>query len=117
MKGKVFLIHWSAPEAEELARPLRHEGWEVVVEAEEGARACRQIVGAVPDVLVVYLTRLPSHGIGTAYYLRSVPETRHLPIVFVGGAREIVAKAKSKVPDALCVSAADLAKALAGLCE
>ncbi len=115
MKGKVFLIHWSALEAEELARPLRKEGWQVLVEAEEGARAYRQIMSAVPDVMVVYLTKLPSHGIGTAYFLRSIMETRHMPIVFVGGEDEVVAKAKDKIPDAQCVRPSELAKILTRL--
>ena len=34
MKGKVFLVHWSVPEAEEMAQPLRKDGWEVGIEAE-----------------------------------------------------------------------------------
>ena len=115
MKGKVFLIHWSAPEAEELAKPLQKDGWQVCVEAEDGARACRTILGERPDVIVVSLARLPSHGIGTAYYLRSVRETCHLPIVFVGGDGETVANAKNKVPDAMFTDVPKLGKTLSPL--
>ncbi len=115
MKGKLFLIHWNAPEAEELAKSLRNDGWDVVTEAEDGARAARQILGAVPDAMVVYLNRLPSHGVGTAYYLRSVRETRHMPIVFVDGEEEAVEKAKDKVPDALFASDTELEEVLTPL--
>ncbi len=43
MTGRVILVHWNAAEAEELARPLRSEGWAVEVESQDGARACRLI--------------------------------------------------------------------------
>ena len=117
MKGKLFLIHWNAPEAEEFARPLRQDGWQVTVEAEDGARAARQILSSVPDVMVVYLTKLPSHGVGTAYYLRSVRQTRQMPIVFVGGQQEAVAKAKDKVPDAKCINPDELETVLTPLSQ
>ncbi|MBI2304533.1 MAG: hypothetical protein HYU86_07285 [Chloroflexi bacterium] len=101
MKGKLFLIHWSASEAAEFAIPLRARGWQVEVEAEDGARAGKRIKENPPHVVVIYLTRLPSHGRETARYLRSLKATRHLPIVFVDGKEEAVARVRADVPDAV----------------
>jgi D-aminopeptidase len=54
--------------------------------------------------VVVYLTRLPSHGVRTVTALRANAATRGLPILFVGGTTEAVAKAKAKVPAATFVA-------------
>lgn len=54
MKGKLILIHWKALEAEALATPLRRAGWQVDVEAEDGARAGKAIGASPPDA--VYTT-------------------------------------------------------------
>ena len=114
MNGRVFLIHWNASEAEELARPLRASGWEVEIEAEDGARACKAIRGNPPDAVVVYLTRLPSHGRDTADYLRSIKATRDVPIVFLDGKADAVEKTRAKVPDAVYTTSTELDKVLAG---
>jgi len=53
--------------------------------------------------VVVYLTRLPSHGVKTVTALQANAATRRLPILFVGGTPEAVAKAKAKVSAATFV--------------
>ncbi|MBI2165619.1 MAG: response regulator [Chloroflexi bacterium] len=113
MKGNLFLIHWNQMEAEALARLLRAEGWQVRIEAQDGARAWRSIREDTPDVVVIFLARLPSHGRKTAEALRSTRGTRGLPIVFVDGKPEAVEKATSKVPDAMYTGSAQLKEALA----
>jgi CheY-like chemotaxis protein len=113
MKGKVFLVHWDAAEAEAYAEQIRGWGWEVSgVEAEDGGRAYRLIRDSRPDVLVIYLTRRPGHGRETARALRDVKATRDLPIVFVGGEEEALANVRAKVPDAIYVPAEGLEQAL-----
>ncbi|MFQ6115302.1 MAG: hypothetical protein ACE5NG_14685, partial [bacterium] len=101
MKGKLFLVHWNASEAEEYAGRLRSEGWTVEVEAKDGARACKHIKADPPDVVVIYLTRLPSHGRRTGEYLREVKATHNVPIIFVDGKQDAIEKTKAKVPDAI----------------
>jgi len=101
MNGKLFLVHWKAAEAEEYASLLRSKGWEVEYEAEDGARAGKKIKENPPAVIVIYLSRLPSHGRETAEGLRSLKATRSIPIVFVDGQGEALEKTKAKVPDAL----------------
>jgi DNA-binding response OmpR family regulator len=96
----LFLIHWNAPEAEQLAKPLCAKGWNVEIEAEDGARASKRIKETQPAAVVIYLTRLPSHGRETAAYLQATKAPRHIPIIFVDGAGEALEKTKAKVPDA-----------------
>ncbi len=113
MKGKVFLVHWNLSQAEGVARELRSDGWEVDIESKDGARAYQLIKANPPNVVVVYLTHLPSHGRETAHALRSTKATRNLPIVFVDGKDEAVARTREKVADALFTTALELKGVLA----
>jgi DNA-binding response OmpR family regulator len=117
MKGKLFLIHWKQAEAEELAKPLRAAGWQVEIEAEDGARAGQRILADPPQAVVIYLTRLPSHGRETAHALRSYKAGREIPILFVDGESEKVEKVRFKVPDAAFLRSAELQPALDSLVQ
>lgn len=66
----------------------------------------------MPDAVVIYLTRLPSHGRETAIALRSARATRNVPIVFVEGKGEPLEKTRAKVPDAIYVTSEELGNAL-----
>ena len=112
MASKIFLIHWNAAEAQDYARSLGDAGWQVEWEAEDGARAAREIRENPPDVVVIYLSRLPSHGRETADYLRSLKSTRHLPVIFVGGEGEALEKVRSRLPEATYTTPGELEKAL-----
>ena len=112
MKGKLFLIHWNASEAEEHASALRSDRWSVNVESQEGTRAGNLIRADPPDVVVIYLTRLPSHGRETARHLRSLKTTRDVPILFVDGKEEAIETTRAKVPEAVYVTSAELGAAL-----
>ncbi len=112
-KGRLFLIYWNAAEAEQLAAPLRQDGWDVEVESADGARAGQAILADPPDAVVVYLTRLPSHGRETMHGLRGSKAGRDIPIICVGGDGEALAKTKKKVRDAIYVEEPGLRRALA----
>ena len=115
MPNKLFLVHWNAAEAEQLAEGLRAEGWQVDVEAEDGQRACRRILADLPLAVLVSLARLPSHGRKTAAYLRTRPGGATLPILFVGGTGETRQKTLEAVPDARFMSPDGLTEALNNL--
>ena len=112
MTGRIFLIHWHALEAAELATPLEQAGWQVETEAEDGARAGKRLLANPPVAAVIYLTRLPSHGRETAHFLRSSKAGRTIPIVFVDGAEEKVATVREKVPDGIFTTSARLQQVL-----
>jgi CheY-like chemotaxis protein len=115
MPNKLFLVHWNPAEAEQLAEGLRAEGWLVEVEAEDGQRACRRILADLPLAVLIYLTRLPSHGRETAAYLRTRPGGAALPILFVGGSGKAQQKTLEAVPDARFLPPDGLAEALMDL--
>src|SRR3989304_1402258 len=102
-KGRLFLIHWNGAEGQELVRELEGLGWHVDLEAQDGARAGKRIREVSPEAVVIFLSRLPSHGRETAHALRSFKSTRQLPIIFVDGQDEAVQKTREKAPEALFV--------------
>jgi DNA-binding response OmpR family regulator len=108
--NRLFLIHWNQAEAEEYARKLIT--WEVEIESEDGARASKAIKANPPDIVVIYLTRLPSHGRQTAKHLSEAGATRDLSIIFVGGKPDAVEKTKTVLPDTFYIPEEDLATAL-----
>ncbi|HEX6305409.1 MAG TPA: response regulator [Anaerolineales bacterium] len=112
MENKIFLIHWNAAEAQAYAGQLERFGWQVDSEAEDGARAARTIRATKPDLVVIYLSRLPSHGRETADYLRSLKSTRDIPVIFVGGEGEALEKIKAKLPLATYTTAEELESTL-----
>jgi response regulator RpfG family c-di-GMP phosphodiesterase len=112
-QGRLFLFHWHEAEATARADDLRKHGWHVEIEAEDGARGGKAVLANPPDAVVVSLDRLPSHGRETAQGLRGHKAGRTIPIVFVGGEGEAVAKTKAKVPDALFTTAEELPRLLA----
>jgi len=115
--GRIFLVDWNIAEAEEYVAQLQLDGWEVEIESEDGCRAYRRIKSDLRDAVVIYLSRLPSHGRELGRGLREIKATRDLPIVFVGGTQEAVEKARNKVPDALFITRAELKDALAKLAK
>lgn len=116
-KGKLFYIHWNETEAEAQAQAFRDQGWDVRLEAKDGARASRRIEGDPPNVVVISLTRLPSHGRETAAYLRSRRAGRGVPIVFVDGTEDAVEKAAAKVPEAIYTTTPELQVVLSGFAK
>ncbi len=113
MKNKLFLFHWNKAEAATLAKSFRSEGWTVGVESENGARGGKKVTDNPPDAVVIYLSRLPSHGRATAGGLRSLKATREVPIVFVDGEKEAQEKIKAVVPNAIYTTSAKVKDILA----
>jgi response regulator RpfG family c-di-GMP phosphodiesterase len=108
MPNKIFLIHWNAREVEDYAAVLRKNDTIVETESEDGARAYKKIKAEIPDAVVIYLNRLPSHGRWTAVSLRSVKTTHDIPIIFVNGSNKDIEKTKEKVPDAIYTTSGEL---------
>lgn len=108
MPGRLFLIHWMESEVLEQAQQLSALGWQVEVEAADGARAGKRIKEQPPDVVVISLARLPSHGRETAKYLQSLKATRSIPLVFVDGKGEALEKTRNQIPHAVYTSSAAL---------
>ncbi len=97
----IILIHWNAVEARESARRLRQAGYSVDTRAPRGAAEVRATREVSPDAFVIDLSRLPSQGGAVATMLRQQRATRFVPLVFVAGSQEKVARVRETLPDAL----------------
>jgi len=104
MKQRVRLIHWNADEAEQRAKILRAAGYKVTHKIPDGPELLRDLRTKPPTAVVIDLSRLPSHGRDVGLAVRQSKATRHVPIVFVGGEPEKLARVKSLLPDAAFTS-------------
>jgi DNA-binding NarL/FixJ family response regulator len=83
-----------------------------VCEHGHGDVAFKSIRENPPEVVIIHLSRLPSHGVRLAEVLQQTKATRAIPIVFVDDEAEKIAKVKEKVPTARFVKSAQLGKVL-----
>ena len=98
---RVYLVHWHAGEAKERAARLEEAGYRVQVEAKTGANVGPRLKRNPPAAVVIDLGRLPSHGRHLGVWMRENKATRGIPIVFVDGDSEKVARLKQAIPDAV----------------
>jgi hypothetical protein len=97
--SRVTLIHWNAAEAKDRAKRLRSAGHTVRVFTQSGAKL-KTLREKPPEVFVIDLTRLPAQGHDIGIWIRRRKATRKVPIVFVGGERDKVARTRRLLPDA-----------------
>ena len=95
----VHLIHWQAEEAEERADRLRAAGYEATFEPLSPS-LLKTFKDRPPAALVIDLSRLPSQGRDVGLHLRKRKATRHIPLVFVEGKADKVARVRKLIPDA-----------------
>lgn len=107
------LIHWNASEAKERARRLRAVGYRVDC-APLDAPALKKLRVHPPAAVVIDLSRLPSHGRDVGVVIRGYKATRRVPIVFVGGEDEKVARVRALLPDAVYATWSVIRSALKG---
>lgn len=109
--ARVRLVHWKAEEVPERAALLEAAGYEVDGEVPGTSIGVKALRADPPDAFVIDLGRLPSHGREVAFALRQSKALRVIPIVFVAGAADKVAKVRDDLPDAAYVDAWDGAAA------
>lgn len=108
----VRVIHWKEGEAQPLLKACRAAGFDVEYDEGDGGIITRAIRTKPPDVLVIDLSRLPSHGREVAIWLRNTKGTRNIPIVFANGDPEKVEGVRQRLPDATYSETAKIAAAL-----
>jgi hypothetical protein len=96
--AKLFYLHWNETEAKERARQLRSAGH--VVQVHWSTTQPPRLKDKLPEIAVISLTRLPSHGRAVAEWLWEAKSRRHIPLIFEGGATEKVAAIRSKFRNA-----------------
>jgi hypothetical protein len=97
--ARIFYVHWHEAEARGRAAALRAAGHEVHVHwsTQVGPR----LGDGLPDVVVVSIDRLPSHGRAIAEWVWEAKRRRHIPIVFCGGTSDKVSATLRRFPQAV----------------
>jgi hypothetical protein len=97
---RIRLIHWNAAEAEERSVQLQAAGYDVNGELLDSA-GLRRLRDDPPDAVVIDLSRRPSQGRDVGLTLRKYVATRPVPLVYVGGVANKVARVREFLPDAV----------------
>jgi len=109
----VLLVCWNAAEAKEHGQRLERAGYRVDhLPVAEGQGAFGAIRRNPPDLFLIDLNRMPSHGRAVATAMRQSKATRHVPIVIAGGEQAKVEGARQELPDAIFASWAKVFDAL-----
>lgn len=98
---RVLVIHRKPEVAAERARRLAAEGLEAAAYPVLGPSAFREIRANPPDAILIDLSELPSYGRAMAVLLRERKSTRKIPLVFLKGDPEKIARVREVLPDAV----------------
>src|ERR1700730_9728916 len=98
--ANILLVHWNKKEAEERARALKRLGYKAKILFDSEKHNLADIRESPPELFLIDLSRLPSHGREIAGYFRRVKTTRHVPILFIDGDSERISAARKLIPDA-----------------
>lgn len=96
---RIYFVHWKQEEAEARAAELTAAGHEVRAHWTPGKfETWGQYL---PDVVVISLERLPSHGRSVAEWIGEAKKRQHIPILFTGGTPDKVKTTREKFPKAI----------------
>jgi len=106
----IFFIHWNEEELKEKIKPLKKSGYKV--DYHFSTETIANLKDNLPEVLIICVDRLPSHGRAYAEWLWEAKKRQHIPIIFCGGKTEKVLPLKEKFPKAIFCSNEKLLTAL-----
>jgi hypothetical protein len=98
--ARVRLVSWNEDDAAARSALLRSLGHEVDAD-DVTSGTIRELPRSGAQAFVIDLDRLPSQGRDVGVTLRRAKATRHVPIVFAGGAPDKVARVRETLPDAV----------------
>ncbi len=110
---RVFFIHWNEVELKEMIEPLIKAGFGVDYHFD--IKKVVDLRESLPDILVISLERLPSHGKAYAEWMWEAKKRQHIPIVFCGGALEKVIPLSIQFPQATFCSINELVSTMENL--
>ncbi len=97
--AKVFYLHWNQKEAEAQAAKIKKAGHEVLCHWSTEDHI--KLGDFAPDVVVISLDRLPSHGRQVAEWFWEAKKRQVIPIIFAGGKLEKVDAVRKQFPKAV----------------
>ncbi len=100
MPVRVRLVHWNAAEAWPRVEQLSAAGYDVDYDADT-EQVMQSVKAVTPSAIVIDLSHAPSHGAEVALLFRQRRSTRQVPLVFVDGEPDKVAKVEKVLPDAV----------------
>ena len=106
------LIHQHAASAAARVHQLQAAGFAAEHRTATDSTGLRRLAEKTPDVFVVDLDRLPSHGREFGVWLRRRKATRRIPLVFAGGTDPKVFLVRRLLPDAKFCSWEDVGPAI-----
>jgi hypothetical protein len=95
----IFYLHWNEQELKQRIAALKelkltiHSHWST----EDKAKWSESL----PDIFIISLERLPSHGRQYAEWLWEAKKRQHIPIIFVDGKPDKIEATKVKFPKAV----------------
>ncbi len=98
---RILLVHWNLEEARLKAVKLEAAGYEVQLLTGGSREFLRQLAMSPPVAIAIDLTRLPSQGRDIGLTFRHTAATRQVPLVFLEGDPDKVARVKELLPDAV----------------
>jgi hypothetical protein len=102
-RHRIHLIHWKPETAQPVIEVLRTGGFSVTCTSFAPA-VLRDLTRNAPAAIVIDLTRLPASGRDVGVVLRRAKGTRHIPLVFAGGAPVKVQRVRAVLPDVVFAS-------------
>ena len=107
----VRVISWKENRATEIAGELAAAGFAVEAGVIDAA-ALRTLGGTDIAACVIDLGRLPAQGRDLGVMLRTRASTRNIPLVFVDGAEDKVARTREVLPDAVFTTRSEMPTAV-----
>lgn len=98
-RSKIEVVHWKPEEITSQLAMLQKAGYAITCRGFD-QEIWKKLRANPPEVLIIDLSRLPSHGREVGLAMRQSKSTRNLPLIFVGGPPEKVEKVKNLLPDA-----------------
>ena len=102
----LFYLHWNEKELKERVASLKERGFKIIPHWNTESKP--DWGDTLPDIFIISLDRLPSHGRQYAQWLWEAKKRQHIPILFLDGLPEKVEATKAKFPRAIFCSTADL---------
>jgi hypothetical protein len=110
---KVFYFHWNEKELADRSEILRRAGHKV--DGHWSTQTNPKFGDYLPDVFVISLDRLPSHGRGNAAWIWETKKRQRIPIIFSGGPPEKVDVFRQQFPRAIFCGSNDVVETIAGI--